>query len=345
MRNAGYRILAEGHTTSNDTWLTGRNNNDLIIGPSGAGKTRGYVIPNIIQGNESLIVADTKGALCQDVGSLLIQRGYQVVNIDLTDCLSSPWGYNPLDFIRYDRQQEKYREQDIITVAAALVPIENGHEPFWDLAARMVLESLIGYVLDFLPDEEHTLSSVVALFQTMGTQRFDRLFDELKEIAPDSFAYQRYRLFQATQRADKMYASIQGILGEKLSALTFDGTKALFANPQRIDFRILGQRKTAVFLEISDTDRSMDRLAALFYTQALHTLCDKADHSPGHRLSALAALLFGNLLAISVSRLQKNRSCLKLTTAVLKRINCTYKWPLGGYFLTEYPPRAGFFDH
>lgn len=297
MRNTGHRILAEGQTASNDTWTTGRNNNDLIIGPSGAGKTRGYVLPNILQCSESMIVTDTKNTLCQEVAGMLIQHGYRVLEVNLTDCLTSPWGYNPLDYVRYDRRRGKYSEQDIITIAAALVPIENGHEPFWDLAARMVLESLIGYVLDFLPDEEHTLSSVVKLFQVMGSKQFKRLYDELKEVAPDSFAYARYQMFRSISHADKMYASIQGILAQKLSPLTFDGTKALFDNPQRIDFRTLDQRKTAVFLGISDTDRSMDRLAALFYTQALHTLCNIADHSPGHRLAVPVRLILDDFAA------------------------------------------------
>lgn len=297
MRTTGYRILAEDQTASNDTWATGRNNNDLIIGPSGAGKTRGYVLPNILQCSESMIITDTKNTLCQEVGGMLAQHGYRVMEVDLTDCLASPQGYNPLDYVRYDRRRGKYSEQDIMTIAAALVPVENGHEPFWDLAARMVLESLIGYVLDFLPDEEHTLSSVVMLFQVMGSKQFERLYDELKEVAPDSFAYSRYQMYRSISHADKMYASIQGVLAQKLSPLTFDGTKALFGNPQKVDFRILGQHKAAVFLGISDTDRSMDRLAALFYTQALHTLCDAADHSPGHRLAVPVRLILDDFAA------------------------------------------------
>lgn len=297
MKNTGYRILGEGQTTSNDTWTTGRNNNDLIIGPSGAGKTRGYVIPNILQCSESLIVTDTKGALRQQVGRVLAWHGYRVLEINLADCLSSPWGYNPLDYVRYDSRRDRYNEQDIMNIAAALVPVENGHEPFWDLAARMVLESLIGYVLDFLPDGEHTLSSVVRLFQVMGSKQFERLYDELKEVAPDSFAYSRYQMYRSISHADKMYASIQGVLAQKLSPLTFDGTKALFGNPQKVDFRTLGQHKAAVFLGISDTDRSMDRLAALFYTQALHTLCDTADHSPGHRLAVPVRLILDDFAA------------------------------------------------
>lgn len=87
-----YRILAQGQTVSNDTWATGLNNNDLIIGPSGAGKTRGYVLPNILQASESLIVTDTKGTLRQQAGAVLERNGYTVREIDLTDCLRSPAG-------------------------------------------------------------------------------------------------------------------------------------------------------------------------------------------------------------------------------------------------------------
>lgn len=88
-----------------------------------------------------------------------------------------------------------------------------------------------------------------------------------------------------------------GILAEKLSVLTFDGATALLTNPKRIDFRTLDQRKTAVFLNISDTDRSMDRLVGLFHSQALHTFCDTADHSPGHRLTVPVRLILDDFTA------------------------------------------------
>lgn len=298
MRNTGYRILAQGHTTSNDTWSTGRNNNDLIIGPSGAGKTRGYVLPNILQCSESLIVTDTKGALYGQVGGILARRGYDVQEINLADCLSSPWGYDPLDYVRYDERRDKYNEQDIMAIAAAIVPDEpRNDDPYWHRAARMLLESLIAYTLECLPEEEHSLTSVVNLFSCLNNNTYDRLMAELGEIAPDSFAVSRYKLCTSCRQAEKMYASVVGILAEKLSMLTFDGARALISNPQRIDFRALGRKKTAVFLTVSDTDRSMDRLAGLFYSQALHTLCDEADHSPGHRLTVPVRLILDDFAA------------------------------------------------
>lgn len=298
MRNTGYRLLAQGHATSNDTWLTGRNNNDLIIGPSGAGKTRGYVIPNILQMSESLIVTDTKGALHGQVGHILAHHGYDVQEINLADCLSSPCGYNPLEYVRYDGKREKYSEQDILTVAAALVPDEpRNNDPYWHKAARMMLESMIAYTLECLPEDEHNLCSVVKLFQTLNDGTYDRLTAELEHIAPDSFAVMRYKMCTSGRQAEKMFASVVSILAEKLSVLTFDGAAALLTNPQRIDFRSLGCRKTAVFLEISDTDRAMDRLAGLFYSQALHVLSDEADHSSGHRLAVPVRLILDDFAA------------------------------------------------
>ena len=113
------RILAKNKLMDNDTRGTGINNNDLIIGPSGAGKTRGYVKPNIMQCNESMIIADTKDSLLEEVGPLLTQNGYKVLHINFKD-LGSACGYNPLDFVHYDGRRKKYREQDVMTIAAAI---------------------------------------------------------------------------------------------------------------------------------------------------------------------------------------------------------------------------------
>lgn len=280
-----YRILADGHTISNDTWQTGLNNNDLIIGPSGAGKTRGYVKPNILQCNESMIVTDTKGALCSDVGTILAQEGYKVMEINLTDCALSPYGYNPLAYIRQDKDGH-YLEQDILTLAACLMPVESRHDPYWELTARIYLESAIGYVLEALPEEERHLGSVVRLINEMGRDgKYKSLMRELEVIDPDSFALSRYRLFRSvSENAERTAACIFSFLASKLAPLSFGGAKRIFDNSKRINLKELGRQKTAVFLNISDTDDSLYRLANVFYTQALHTLCDLADKSPGHRL-------------------------------------------------------------
>ena len=284
MNNTGYRILAAGATVNNNTWETGLSNNDLILGPSGGGKTRGYVLPNLLSTRESFLVTDTKGALCKQVGGILEQRGLRVVEVDFTNLLRSPWGYNPLRFIRWDAAQGGYREQDILTVAAALVPEEGVNDPFWELAARNLLEALIGYTLECLPPEEHHLVSVIKLFSEAGTGVLDELMRELCTICPDSFTAMRWKNLQTCRRAGKMYGSIQGILAQKLSNFSFSGARALFLNPKQIDFAAISRVPTAVFLNISDNDFSLSSLTTLFYTQALQTLIAEADSRPDNRL-------------------------------------------------------------
>lgn len=272
-----YRILAKDQMMNNNSEITRLNNNDIIIGPSGAGKTWGYVLPNIMQCNESMIVSDPKGVLRRKVSGVLKKQGYRIVDIDFTSCMTSPYGYNPLDYIRYDAERDCYNEQDIMSVAAALVPIECTHEPFWDMAGRMYLESMIGFVLECLPIKEHTLDSVVKMMSQLNNKSRDFLFLELSELKPDSFGAIRYNLYKNMTQASRTHSCIMGMLAEKLSPLAFDGARALFHNMKRIQLEELGKRKTAVFLTISDTDRSMDRLANVFYTQAFHVLCESAD--------------------------------------------------------------------
>lgn len=276
--NPTYRILARDCTVNNDTWLTGLNNNDLIIGPTGAGKTRSYVKPNIMQCNESMIIADTKGNLISEVGPVLINDGYKIIHMNFKD-LSEAYGYNPLDFIRFDEKTGKYREQDIMTVANVIVPEARSiKDPFWEDAARMYCACSIAYVMEFLPKEEHSLEYVIDLISEMDGENFNKLFDELRVTEPDCLALKLQKLFKANDRAEKMHASILGVLSEKFNGLNFEAALRMYANENRIDFKQLGKEKTAVFLTISDTDRSMDRLISLFYTQALQELISSADN-------------------------------------------------------------------
>ncbi len=283
-RNRTSRILAQDALISNDTWETGINNNDLVIGPPGSGKTRGYVKPNLMQCNESVIITDTKGSLLSEVGPLMEKNGFKVINIDFTDMLSS-YGYNPLDYIRYDKAREKYSEQDIVSIATSLVPIEDPRQAIWELHARQYLTTLIAYVMEAMPKEEHSLKSVMNLFAEMGTGNFDRFLEEWGEGNPDSFAWNRYQMIKDTKTAEKMHESIRAIIAQKLDTLTFDGPLQMYTRPDKVDFTALGREKTAVFLNVSDTDRSADRLVNLFYTQALQALCASADKDyPDHRL-------------------------------------------------------------
>ena len=298
MNIQNFRILAQDRFMNNDTWTTGINNNDLVIGPSGAGKTRCYVKPNLMQCNESFIVADTKGSLIQEVGPLLRRHGYRVVNVDLTDPENS-YGYNPLDFIRYDSRDKRFSDKDIMSVASIISPVESQKDPFWEKSAQMYIACMIGYVLESLPEEEHTLEYVRRLFAEMRYSSnpaelttFDRFFRELEAENPNSFAVSKYRMFDSAKGVKTTFECVRMFIAEHLDPLAGSGVVRMYSRPQRIDFRTLGREKTAVFLTISDTDRSMDTLANLFYTQALQRLCDSADKDyPDHRLPVPVRLI------------------------------------------------------
>ena len=274
-RDRSVRILAEGITASNDTWRTGLNNNTLVIGPSGAGKTRGYVIPNILASEGSIVVTDTKGELYEQLRDQLEQKGFNVSCIDFTDPVASTIGYDPLDHIRV--VDGKAREQDIISIAASLCPVDNGHEPFWDYIARGLVASLIGYTMAALPEEECNLSSVCRLYDTVVDGRYDKLLEEFREEGPNAFAVRQYAATMAAKEAEKMAASIKSVTGQKLLPYMVSEVDQLFKMGNRIDFRDLRRQKTALFVHVSDVDRSMDRLVALFYEQMLKTLVERSD--------------------------------------------------------------------
>lgn len=274
-----YRILAENTMINNNTWKTGLNNNDLIIGPSGAGKTRGYVIPNILNAEESMIVADTKGNLQHKLGEAMTEKGYKVMSINFKDIGKSQWGYNPLDYVRTDELTFEINEQDISTIAATICPVLSQKEPFWEQAAQMYLECIISYVFKCLPYKEWNLNSVGRIADCIGTDQFDMMMNELEDVEPDCFTIRRYRQMYSNRTADRMEASIKGFVFNALNPYNNADIVHLFSNNQRIDFKTLSEQKTVVFLNISDTDRSRDALVNLFYTQALQELCREADEN------------------------------------------------------------------
>lgn len=280
-----FRILAKEEYRENDTWRTQLNNNDLIIGPSGAGKTRYYVKPNVLQCNESMIIADTKGNLHHEVGTILQNEGYDILRVDFKDLQKSD-GYNPLDFVRYDERKKQFYEQDVFAIAKALVPIEDPSQPFWEMAAQQYLCCLIAYVLEVTGEAERHFGVLPSLILELGGkgEAFLQRIQELATKKPNCLAVQQYALISSNMTAERMHASILGIVAEKITGLVFSDMQNLYVNPKRLEFKSMTTKKTAVFLCISDTDRSMDTLCNLFYTQALQNLCAIADESPKNRL-------------------------------------------------------------
>lgn len=291
-----YRILAKNEYRDNDTWKTQINNNDLIIGPSGAGKTRYYVKPNLLQCNENIIVADTKGNLHDDVGALLEDEGYTVLRLDFKD-LRKSCGYNPLDFIRYDEDKKQFVEQDIYAVARALIPIlPTVREPFWPSAAQQYAVCMISYIMETFPENERHLGLLTTLISDFNANStiFDQKISALYEIKSDCLAVKTFALIRGNIESKVTHASIMSHLSESVASLIFDDIVKIYTKPQkeRVNFTTISSQKTAVFLCISDTERSMDVIANLFYTQALQNLCIIADNSPKNRLKIPLRIIF-----------------------------------------------------
>ena len=284
------RILAKDIFADNNTWATGLNNNDLIIGPAGAGKTRGYVTPNILHTQENLVIADTKGNLRKKYGGHLEKRGYTVMHLDFTDVAATPFGYNPLSYIRkypdseYSREGDDYNEQDIKKVAQAICPIQSSKDPFWDVAAQMYLEAIILFVMNQLPEEQHDLCEAYTFLANMNTEELENMVEEEIITNPNSAFSRKIRMIRQNARAERMDASIKGILAQHLDVVAYSGVKRMFRMEPQVDLDAFLHGKTALFLSVSDSDRSQDILINLFYTQALQYLMAAADRLPDSRL-------------------------------------------------------------
>lgn len=284
------RILAKDIFADNNTWATGLNNNDLIIGPAGAGKTRGYVTPNILHTQENLVIADTKGNLRKKYGGHLEKRGYTVMHLDFTDVAATPFGYNPLSYIRkypdseYSREGDNYNEQDIKKVAQAICPIQSSKDPFWDVAAQMYLEAIILFVMNQLPEEQHDLCEAYTFLANMNTEELENMVEEEIITNPNSAFSRKIRMIRQNARAERMDASIKGILAQHLDVVAYSGVKRMFRMEPQVDLDAFLHGKTALFLSVSDSDRSQDILINLFYTQALQYLMAAADRLPDSRL-------------------------------------------------------------
>ena len=269
-------ILAENQYYSLDTRQTQLNNNVLVVGTSGAGKTRTIVTPNLLQASGSYIVSDPKGNLYRKYGKYLKAEGYVVKCLDFVHPERST-GYNPLSYIS--------STQDIIKMATMLVyqRKQTGNaDPFWDEAGTILLSALIAYVKEAgLPENMKNLQSVINLLccgrRDNGFDEYtdlEKLMNELHEDHPDSWAYSQFR--KANVAADRTFDSILITLTAKLRNFdTYELNHML--QKDETDIPSIGQRKTAVFVIVSDTDRSMDNIANLFFTQVMNELCLYAD--------------------------------------------------------------------
>ena len=270
-------IIAEGVSYSLNCYETKLNNNVLVVGTSGAGKTRSIVTPNLLQATGSYIVSDPKGNLCEKYGPYLKNQGYEVKKLDFTDPDNSAH-YN---FFRYIR-----KTQDINKIAHMIIYSkgQDGYkpDPFWDEASELLLQALIAYLYEGFRSSEQNLRSVQKLIDACNidendsgrTTILDKLMEAHEKEYEDSYAVSQYKKFRVA--AGKTLKSILISLNARIGQFDTPELREL-TKYDTIRISGIGMKPTAVFVVVSDTDRSLDGLANLFFTQAMNELCWQAD--------------------------------------------------------------------
>lgn len=213
------------------------------------------------------------------------------MNLDLINPSSSPWGFNPLSYIRKTESEDLddygncYNEDDISRIANALCPIQSKDDPVWDQASQMYLEALILYVLNRLPKEQRNLCEIQYMLSNIKNDDIADLFEEECLLHPKSSFAIKYHTIKSTFSAEKTSSSVMFVLSSHLNKVANRSLMHLYNADQQIDFRDFTDRKAILFLNISDNDRSKDGLVNLFYSCAFQYLLDYADHTPDSKLS------------------------------------------------------------
>ena len=271
-------ILAQDQYYSTDCKKTLINNNVLVVGTAGCGKTRSIVSPNILQASGSYIISDPKGQLHKKYARYLGRKGYEIKVVDFVH----PETSDEYNFFRYIRST-----QDIIKISHMLMTCNNEGkgslaDPFWEEAAEILLSALIAYLWEGRPEKEQNLHHILKLLAACDINEsdanestaLDRLFVEVQKRKPKSFALSQYEKFRLG--AGRTLRSVLIVLGTKLGRYDFKEIQKM-TSTDNINMASIGCRKTAVFVIVSDKDRSMDGYANLFFTQAMDELCRYAD--------------------------------------------------------------------
>lgn len=268
-----------------DTRKTFRNNNVLVIGGSGSGKTRFFVKPNLMQLHSSFVITDPKGSLIKECGKMLETAGYKIKVLNLIDMKSSD-KYNFFSYIR--------DEKDILKLVTNLITNTNAPQSktagdFWEKAETALLQALFGYVFfEALPEEKNigTVMEMLRLAEVKEDQEdfqspLDIMFEYLKSESPDHFACKQYDLFKLA--AGKTAKSILVSVGVRLSPFNI-GVVADMLSEDTIGIDTIGDEKTALFVIIPDSDRTFNFISAIMYQQLFDTLFLKAENEYGGRL-------------------------------------------------------------
>ena len=256
-----------------------RNLNILVVGGSGAGKTRFFCKPNVMQCNTSMVILDPKGEIVRDTGNLLEQKGYEVRVLDLINMHRSHC-YNPFVYLRNDNDVQRL----VTNLFKATTPKgSQSQDPFWDTAASMLLLSLIFYLRYEAPSEEQNFPMVMELLRAGEVREdddsyvspLDELFDRLEMTDPEHIALKYYRDYHSGSA--KTLKSIQITLAAKLEKFNLESLASLTATDE-LDLPSLGEKKVALFALIPDNDTSFNFLVSILYTQLFQQLFYLADH-------------------------------------------------------------------
>ena len=263
---------------------TARNKNVLIVGGSGSGKTRFFIKPNLMQLHSSYVVTDPKGQLVLETGRLLERAGYKISVLNTINFKKS-MHYNPFAYI--------HSEKDILKLVTCLIANTTGSgqksDEFWTNAEKLLYMALIGYIHYEAPEEEQNFGTMLEMLNSMEVREDDEefknpvdcLFDELKAKDPGHFAVRQYAKYKLA--AGKTAKSILVSCGARLAPFDIAELRDVTAYDE-LALDTLGDRKTALFLIMSDTDSTFNFLISMVYTQLFNLLCEKADDVYGGRL-------------------------------------------------------------
>ena len=261
-----------------------RNKNVLVVGGSGSGKTRYWLKPNLLQCHSSYVVTDPKGSIVVECGNALLKNGYKVKILNTIN-FSKSMHYNPFAYV--------HSEKDILKLVTTLMTNTKGEgsggDPFWEKSERLLLTALIAYLHYEAPVEEQNFATLLEMLNTMQVLEDDEeyqnpvdlLFEELAKKKPNSFAGRQYKLYKLA--AGKTAKSILISCGARLAPFDIQELRDLTMYDE-LQLDTLGDKKTALFLIMSDTDSTFNFLISMVYTQLFNLLCDKADDVYGGKL-------------------------------------------------------------
>jgi type IV secretion system protein VirD4 len=261
-----------------------RNKNVLIVGGSGSGKTRFWLKPNLMQCHSSYVVTDPKGSIVVECGKLLQREGYKIKILNTINFKKS-MHYNPFAYIK--------SEKDILKLVTTLIANTKGEgkagDDFWVKAETLLYTALIGYIYFEAPEHEQNFSTLIEFINASEVREDDEdfknpvdlMFDTLEEKDPEHFAVRQYKKYKLA--AGKTAKSILISCGARLAPFDIRELRELTAYDE-MELDTLGDRKTALFIIISDTDDTFNFLVSMAYTQLFNLLCDKADDVYGGRL-------------------------------------------------------------